>query len=62
MGFELTDQEAEDLVNRTKKLLEILADAWDPDAGKTAEVSNKYLEEADHLDQRWRKIKWSKSK
>jgi hypothetical protein len=56
MGFELTDQEAEDLVNR------ILADAWDPDAGKTAEVSNKYLEQADQLDRRWRMIKWSKSK
>jgi hypothetical protein len=61
MGLELTDNEAEDLVNRTKRLLEILADAWDPGLGEMAEVKNTYLEEADRLDKRWRAIRWGKS-
>lgn len=58
MALKLTDQESADLVRRTKKLMEILADAWDPSAGKTAEVSNKHLEEADRLDKRWRQVEW----
>lgn len=62
MGLELTDQESDDLISRTKKLLEILADAWDPDAGETAQVRNKYLEDADKLCTRWRAVKWAKHK
>lgn len=62
MGLELIDQEAEDLIKRTKRLLDILADAWDPDAGTTAEVANKYLQEADKLAHRWRIVRWSNSR
>ena len=60
MALKLTDQEADDLVRRTKKLLEILADAWDPSQGKAAKVSNKHLEEADRLSRRWSKVEWSR--
>lgn len=58
MGLELTNNEAADLVTRTKRLLAILADAWDPDSGLTTEVANKYLEEADQLSSRWQRVEW----
>ena len=58
MGFELIDQDATDLVEKTKELLEVLADAWDPDAGATAEVRNDTLEKASKLNDRWRQLRW----
>lgn len=62
MGLELTDNESDDLVYRTKQLLEALADAWDPSQGKSAKVLNKTLEEADKLSHRWRQVHWAKKK
>lgn len=62
MGLEITDNEAADLVRRTKKLLEILADAWDPSQGDETTVRNKWLEEADKLTHRWRAVRWVRDK